>query len=401
MLKIKNHTSFFTDDSGWKSNQHIYRQIISSLQHIDKQNIDLTRTLFILSTPDVLIKYLIQKDLAKYKAYIFFISGDFTFYTPEWLELCYLLKNKKILFITASIAQKKLVSKFFNLEKKSFITLPPPLKFPSLSNIKNLVAKNHSLKAKSKKRILTALYFGRNSFEKNLIPLIEHLIHTKKRMRLICVGPIDNYSLYHTDTELKLNEYFQIWKSFKKYVSKLRHFKLLEVPETDQDGIFKYCQEADFFISLSTFHEEDYGLAPREALIAGCPLILSSWGGYKDLASSGADIRYVRVKKTGKFAEFEHQDLSNAINFFTKDNYSLAVRKTRSKKYKKLFSNQTYVDSLNLAFKNQPFSKLKGPKNILKTHSKKILNAKNKLNKLYSDYDLKDKFYKKIYASYY
>lgn len=40
---------------------------------------------------------------------------------------------------------------------------------------------------------------------------------------------------------------------------------------------------ADAFISLSTYHDEECGLAAREALGAGLPLVLTRWGGHLDV----------------------------------------------------------------------------------------------------------------------
>jgi glycosyltransferase involved in cell wall biosynthesis len=50
---------------------------------------------------------------------------------------------------------------------------------------------------------------------------------------------------------------------------------------------------ADYFLSLSTYNDEDYGMSPAEAGCSGLPLILSRWGGYISFEKMHKDISFL------------------------------------------------------------------------------------------------------------
>lgn len=70
---------------------------------------------------------------------------------------------------------------------------------------------------------------------------------------------------------------------------------------------------ADAFVSLSTFHDEECGLAAREALGAGLPLVLTRWGGHIDvLEEFPSQSCAVSVSQAGERLEL---DLGAALEF--------------------------------------------------------------------------------------
>ena len=65
-------------------------------------------------------------------------------------------------------------------------------------------------------------------------------------------------------------------------------------PLEDLKTIYNAC---DCFVSLSTYHDEDYGMSVIEALSCGLPLVLSDWAGYSGFQSRAVDaIKYVDCK---------------------------------------------------------------------------------------------------------
>jgi glycosyltransferase involved in cell wall biosynthesis len=56
----------------------------------------------------------------------------------------------------------------------------------------------------------------------------------------------------------------------------------------DDARLAEWLQASDLFASLSLHHDENFGFAPVEAMATGLPLLLSDWGGYRDLVGDGA-----------------------------------------------------------------------------------------------------------------
>jgi len=65
-----------------------------------------------------------------------------------------------------------------------------------------------------------------------------------------------------------------------------------------------YCA-ADSFISFSLYHDEDFGMAPAEALATGLPALLSDWGGYSSFAVPGTSVHLTPVSLSRRGLSFD------------------------------------------------------------------------------------------------
>ncbi|MGZ3807168.1 MAG: glycosyltransferase, partial [Bacteriovorax sp.] len=115
---------------------------------------------------------------------------------------------------------------------------------------------------------------------------------------------------------------------------------------------------SDMFISLSLYHDEDYGMSPAEAMACGLPTLLTDWGGYSSFASTAWPCQLVPVKIT----EFGLQINTTSIQEFYKaqkeSNINDADRERWSKEFLNVFSIKNSVLELEkiLAAPFHPFS---------------------------------------------
>jgi glycosyltransferase involved in cell wall biosynthesis len=58
----------------------------------------------------------------------------------------------------------------------------------------------------------------------------------------------------------------------------------------------RILRASDAYVSLSTHHDENFGLAPAEALCTGLPAVLTDWGGFSGFATHPASVELVPVK---------------------------------------------------------------------------------------------------------
>ena len=94
-------------------------------------------------------------------------------------------------------------------------------------------------------------------------------------------GPMDDLGMPYVGRSGPLGAFFGQFLSakeaLKEYFETKTFINLGNVNQSELKSL--YCA-SDLLINLSTHNDEDYGMAPAEALCCGCPAILSSWGGF-------------------------------------------------------------------------------------------------------------------------
>lgn len=416
------------EDPRWQSNKNIRSNIIRTYHYLDKQipllqfqNLDdqelasIVRTLkskrikkliFVQSSPHPLPLFLIlKKELSQVEEFCFHIYGDFTSKTDQWQNLFQHLKNKKVKLLTASMAQAKLVQKFLNLKSQLCVECIP---FPLDQKLIILdPPQRQQLRQQmgfdKKDFVITTM--GRISPEKNvncLIKFIQKFVQqypqVKKTIKIQIAGSFDDYGFTFLNNQLQLGEYFHHWnkwfetlpRSFKKNIE----FKGFVTGESKN----QLLQCSDLFISLSTFHDEDFGLAPLEALSLGCPALLTNWGGYSDFQITTTDVQLtpVQIKPSGIQISYYH--FASALEFFIQQNKN-DDRLARARKYGRVYS-VTGIAKKYLASHSQPYSLFKGSSELLQQHSQKISLKLETGQPVYSSYSEKDALYTEVYSSY-
>lgn len=148
------------------------------------------------------------------------------------------------------------------------------------------------------------IYTGRLSQQKRISELIKsfNCLPTEKRKKstLLLAGHFDDLSNPYLGEhktrflyESEIQEQIKIGKTKKSRI----HY-LGNIPTTELKSLYS-C--ADYFVSLSTHHDEDFGMSPIESLFCGTKCILSDWGGYASFAINDKfckliPVRYKKIK---------------------------------------------------------------------------------------------------------
>ncbi len=243
--------------------------------------------------PINLIKKLQAEKISNSCTFIFYIYGIFHLDAIKWFELGHYLENLKTAFLCASDAQVKLLKGYVK-NKEIVFKSPFPLQDEIFAN----------KRITSKSDIFQFTYIGRLSFAKNIPQLVTAFCllkeMTNKDVKLKIYGDVDH--IWCPVRQIQFPD-----KDFNKYLelelSKVpsRYVELIEFhPAVPYSSVNKVLDETDCFVSTSTFHDEDYGLAPREAVLKNIPCVLTNWGGFLDLTKEGiADGCNVKFDKFG------------------------------------------------------------------------------------------------------
>lgn len=218
------------------------------------------------------------------------IYGDFILYSQKWLEASALCSTFKIRFVVASNKQKELLEKVFENNQGQIDVIPFPVdskQFYFSSELRTKLRNQNNIEKDEK----IILYTGRLSSQKNIIELLQIFDAVQKNLfsntKLYLAGPIDDIGLPYFGKSGDPGQYnFYLQRFIKKLFKNERSDKVLYLGNLTQMQLLKQYHLADLYISLSTHQDEDYGMAPAEALMSGLPVMLSDWGGYTDFLTS-------------------------------------------------------------------------------------------------------------------
>lgn len=236
--------------------------------------------------PSSFINLFFEKTPANYNPEIVFhIYGDFTIFLRQWLLMESKLKGKRVKFLCASEAQCELVQKCVD-QKDAVFEMPFPVDFEEF-NIVSSRKFNLRNSLKIQDEGINLIYTGRFSKNKNIIDLIEIFAEglddgsIQKTTHLILAGSFDNVGFIFG------NEYYHEGETFRNFD---RRFKKIEekykknihfIGGVPNNLLKEYYLDSDYFVSFSTYHDEDYGMSVAEAGACGCKMILTDWAGYK------------------------------------------------------------------------------------------------------------------------
>lgn len=215
---------------------------------------------------------------------VFHVFGDFTLKMREWRMLDSLTQGKRLKFICASHKQAKLIEKFC-LQKSIIFVNPFPVD-------KREFSFDCAAGEKTRKRLginvddFIFFYAGRLSQQKNTEEMIELFLSLKEskelkaNSKLLIAGDYDRIGMPYLQQGYELGEGFRktdrILQRFPKPIRK----DVVFLGEVKNKELSDYYNAADRFLSLSTYHDEDYGMAVAEALCSGLPALLTDWAGY-------------------------------------------------------------------------------------------------------------------------
>lgn len=256
------------------------------------------------------------------------VYGDFLRQIPFFYEAQKHLTNKKVLFLPPSKTYGNLLGKFIT-SSESIRTMPFPVEI------------NPCCKPHIPSKEIVFVYAGRISRQKNVELLIEWFskLSPKENYKLFIIGRFDDFEVANIGQNLALGELYQ---RLQKHESE----SIVFIDHLSHEELFNYYKIADYFVSFSTYHDEDFGRAPVEALLCGTQCLLSDWGGFRDilnefpllttpitvkLTSNGLDMtvdkKFKPQKKTIKF------DDSMVVSKFSKNKFKSSLEKIISAEF--------------------------------------------------------------------
>jgi glycosyltransferase involved in cell wall biosynthesis len=238
---------------------------------------------------------------------IFHIYGDFTLMFDSWLKLDQLLLNKKVKFICASDRQVELLKQF--IQRNEIVQkIPFPVDIKEFYPANNQNPKNH-MDSSSDDKIL--LYTGRLSLQKNIHILCDEFLKALSAKtispdyKLVIVGEVDALGFPFASEYQVLGEYYRlIDRTIQKHDSQF-HKNIIFTGKVSHQKLLAYYQNASYFVSMSTYHDEDFGMSVAEAGATGLPLILSKWAGYASFASEQTQFVRTNLGSQGPYLELD------------------------------------------------------------------------------------------------
>ena len=241
------------------------------------------------------------------------VFGDFTLMFDKWMAVDALLRDKEVKFYCASDAQVELVSKFFEDKDQYIKKVPFPVSTKEFCIKDKYVDIRNELDIPADSTVL--LYTGRMSLQKKVVELLEvfsFAIENNKiseNTYLLLAGEFDTLGFAFGDVYHHHGEFFRQFDRKLSTLSDKVKSKIKFLGSVKNSKLNDYYNSADIFISLSTYHDEDYGMSVVEAGISGTPLLLSDWAGFKSFKHG----EYCELIST-KLGRFEPEiDIDEAV----------------------------------------------------------------------------------------
>lgn len=227
------------------------------------------------------------------------LYGDMISYLPSWQKLTSLTSRFRIHLIAPTAAQSKLTEALLGAATCSI--------WPFLSPAENFRFDENQRRAKRQREQwrtedFVVLYTGRLVREKcalELIHILRALANTKpgRNIHLVLVGSTPERHDQFMSGPIAPGEYFESIRHAKEAVREPNLTVDIRPPQgqLELDALYN---AADLFCSLSTFHLEDFGMSPLEAMGRGLPTVLTAWGGYNDFIDAFASLHVSAIPAT-------------------------------------------------------------------------------------------------------
>lgn len=304
-----------------------------------------------------------QEALDQVKEIVFHVYGDFTLYMASWKKIEPLITGKIVKFICASNKQANLVKKFINQTELVFICPFPVDKkqFYFDSAKREEFRKENGLSDDE----FIFFYAGRLSYQKNIIELVETFLNLKKENKLSpdaklwIAGEFDAIGNPYVQGEHMLGEYFRMMENcLKSYPEEIKESVRFLGKIKNKELTKIYCG-VDCFVSLSSYHDEDYGMAVAEALCCGQASVLTNWAGYSSFKSDYGIQDFVPVSLGRRRPIVDIEDASRKILKASKQKITSEVREKISEEFVAKLSIEKCGDLL-MAIHNESVQSFEG-----------------------------------------
>jgi glycosyltransferase involved in cell wall biosynthesis len=261
---------------------------------------------------------------------VFYIYGDFSVQSREWIALGKLIQGSPAKFLVASEKHKRFFCQFL-LENCGCHRVPFPLNpelFHFSSERRNQIRQQLGWSDDQ----FVMIYSGRVSLQKNIMALSAVLklsLAQNPRAKLIFMGPTDDIGAPYFRLRLAKDGYKNVVLNFWRQSPSNISERVTFLTDQPQDKIANYLLAADLFVSLSSYHDEDFGMAPLEAAACGCQLLLSDWAGYSDFIKIPGTL-LLPIKEVNEKLGFSQSAILDSLNKVIASNESTSDKEVRS-----------------------------------------------------------------------
>jgi glycosyltransferase involved in cell wall biosynthesis len=267
------------------------------------------------------------------------LYGDFTLYTRNWTAITPVLEKMDLRFYCASPRQMKLVQNMMKGFENIFVCpfpVDPDIYYVSPKR-RAKIREKHGIQDSD----FLVCYTGRLSYQKNSLKLAKEILalmreHSGRKIKFILAGTFDSLGAPFFGFNTRPGEYFSLWQSWHESLSPDERSRIDYIGQVGAEDLCDLYNGSDLFVSLSTHHDEDYGMSPVEALFCGCPSVLSSWGGYQGFALDSRSCLTVPLKLRGGAYQFSSAEFK--ANCWSLLNQKGLYRRSRSELYIQSFS---------------------------------------------------------------
>lgn len=242
---------------------------INQIEEI-KESIKLNKT-FVYFLSDMLKVEKLCEHLSDIKDlnYIIPVYGNMTVEINRWLGIDKLLKGKPVLLIGAthrSCQQIEILTK-----NCSIVKIPYPFECKGLES-------NSQPEDK-----INLVYAGRLTPQKNILSMIKGFLAARElnpKLILNIAGSFHDRGYHLHGHKVNIASYQE---EFEKLLSN-NNDCIVYHGFLDQTSLLKLYRDMDYFTSLSTYHDEDFGYSAAQAGCVGLGFILSDWGGHEQFS---------------------------------------------------------------------------------------------------------------------
>lgn len=291
----------------------------------------------------------VYRDLPLPEVYVH-VYGDFTLGLEGWQHSSGILERFRIQWICASARQARLIGRLLKNSSQTMEVCPFPVDVEHFRPDPQL-RKQWREKLGLKDDEWAAVYAGRISLQKNVEPLLRiwSQFQYGTNVKLVIAGSFDDLGAPMTGIREPLNG------SFHRFHRELEDTGAIYAGSLAREDMAGLYNAADAYVSLSLHHDEDFGLAPAEALCTGARALLSDWGGYASfLSESAEDCRLIPVKfnEAMGFKIDRVKAFSTLIQSSNVENFEIRVE--RARRYRRRFSVEAVRESLLMILGRSP-----------------------------------------------
>ncbi len=230
---------------------------------------------------------------------VFHLYGDFTYFASEWARFGKQFQGHRVRFIAASHRQAQLVENCIGRPHHV-----PRLFFPVDTERFRF---SDERRAEARRALgftnddLLTIYTGRVSLQKNVdvaLGAVDALGNLSPRHHFFVAGGFDDVGAGFASIDT-FDGY--MFAKMQRKLEACRFVRPRLLGALQLPALIDLLHAADIYISLSLYHDEDFGMAPAEALATGLPCVLSDWGGYASFPGEDyyAGMVPVRLDKFG------------------------------------------------------------------------------------------------------